>query len=148
MDYSRPISDPPQGKALDEAAQGGRAGGSLRVLVAEDHVIVREAVVEFLANLPGIEIVGEASDGDEAVSQAEELNPDVVVLDVSMPVAGGVKAGRLILDKLPDVRVVFLTMHGRACLGSMDQSPRVGYVAKSDGLDKLAVAVLGSFRSE
>ena len=140
---ARPISDRSHSEATQDLAAARRAERALRVLVAEDHAIIRGAVVDFLANLPGIEVIGEASDGDEAVSRAEELNPDVIVLDVSMPIAGGVKAGRIILDKLPHVRIVFLTIHGRACLGAMDQSPRVDYVAKSDGLDKLAVAVLG-----
>ena len=116
----------------------------MRVLVADDHALVRQAIVSFLNDLPEVTVVGEAAMGDEAVDQAEQLQPDVIVMDVSMPQMGGVKAARMIRDILPEVRLVFLTMYGPESVEPLLKSwPAVSYVAKSDGLDSLLTAVVG-----
>ena len=82
----------------------------IRVLLADDHKILREGIRRgFEAN--GDEVVGEASDGEEAIRLAHEHVPDVVVMDLSMPIMDGVVATRRIREELPEVRVVILTMH-------------------------------------
>ena len=79
-----------------------------RLLVVDDHEMLREALVELLRQA-GFEIVGEAADGADAVALAKQLEPDVVLMDLRMPVLGGLDASRLIKDAYPDIQVVLLT---------------------------------------
>jgi DNA-binding NarL/FixJ family response regulator len=79
-----------------------------RLLVVDDHDMLREALVELLRQA-GFEIVGEAADGVDAVALAKQLEPDVVLMDLRMPVLGGLDASRLIKDAHPDIQVVLLT---------------------------------------
>lgn len=82
----------------------------IRVLLADDHQILREGIRRgFEAN--GDEVVGEAADGEEALALAREHHPDVVVMDLSMPIMDGVTATRRIREEMPEVKVVVLTMH-------------------------------------
>jgi DNA-binding NarL/FixJ family response regulator len=82
---------------------------SLRVLVADDQKVVRDGLCLLLSLLPGIEVIGAAIDGTDAVRQAAATAPDVVLMDLSMPNCDGVEATRLIVRQQPDVRVVALT---------------------------------------
>lgn len=95
-------------QAQDDAPGVGRA---IRLIVADDHAIVREGIRRLLQSEPDIEVVGEAGDGVAAVELAQSLKPDVVCLDVSMPRMNGVEATRRIKAALPDVGVIILTMH-------------------------------------
>jgi DNA-binding NarL/FixJ family response regulator len=79
-----------------------------RVLVADDHAMLREALVELLAQA-GFEVAGEAADGADAVALAKQLEPDVVLMDLRMPVLGGLDATRLIRDACPATQVVLVT---------------------------------------
>jgi len=83
----------------------------LRLLVVDDHAVVREGLVTLLDYQPGIEVVGEAHDGEEAISQAEKLRPDVVVMDVDMPHVDGIEATRRITADHPGIAVVGLSLH-------------------------------------
>src|SRR3990172_198042 len=84
---------------------------TLRVLIADDHAVVRAGVRLLLASQEGIEVVGEAKDGTEAVAKTRELAPDVVLMDVAMPGLSGLEATREIRQTNPDTRVLMLTMH-------------------------------------
>lgn len=111
---------------------------SVRVLLADDHRILREGLRRSL-EAQGIDVVGEAADGDEAVELAEELHPDVVLMDVTMPVLDGVEATRRIRQRLPEVRVVMLTMH--ADEATMARAIRVGadgYLVKDCSSEEIA----------
>jgi two-component system, NarL family, response regulator NreC len=91
-----------------------RPQGSLdkiRVLLADDHTILRAGLKMMLNAQPDIETIGEASDGKQAISEAERLSPDVIIMDITMPECNGIEATRQIKRLLPDVRVLILTMH-------------------------------------
>jgi len=81
------------------------------VLIADDHAIVREGVRSVLTAELGFEVVGEAADGAEAVSLAAEIRPDVIVLDLSLPVLSGLEAAARIHESTPDVRILVLSIH-------------------------------------
>jgi two-component system response regulator NreC len=83
----------------------------VRVLIVDDHVIVRDGVRMILEAQPDIEVVGEASDGREALERARQLSPDVVLMDIAMPGMNGLEATAAIRQELPDVQVLVLTMH-------------------------------------
>ena len=86
----------------------------IRVLIADDHAILRMGLSSLLGRKGDFEIVGEAADGDEAVRKAQKLAPDVVIMDLMMPVTDGVEATRQIRERLPGTKVVILTTFGTA----------------------------------
>lgn len=83
----------------------------MRVLIADDHAIVREGFRTLLEAQSDIEVVGEATNGEEAVNKAKEVQPDIVLMDITMPVMDGLEATRLIKERHPDIRILVLTMH-------------------------------------
>lgn len=83
----------------------------IRLLLAEDHIIVRESIRRFLERQPDLEVIGEAGDGEEAVRQAIELKPDVVIMDISMPRLNGIEATRRIKQSCPSIVVLILTAY-------------------------------------
>jgi two-component system response regulator NreC len=83
----------------------------IRILLADDHTVVRDGLRVLLERQPGFEIAGEASDGIEAVRLAEESNPDVVLMDIAMPLLNGIEATRRIAAKCPQTAVIILSMH-------------------------------------
>ena len=84
----------------------------IKVLLVDDNEVVREGLKSILEPQPDIEVVGDASDGLDAVAKAEELHPDVILMDAQMPVMDGTEATRRIKQSLPDTKVLFLTVYG------------------------------------
>ena len=112
-----------------------------RVLLADDHTMLRQSLRRALSE-HGLDVVGEAGDGEEAAQLAIELAPDVVLMDVSMPVLDGVEATRIIRDRAPAVQVVILTMH--ADKGVLDRAIRagaVGYLVKDCTMEEVVRTV-------
>src|SRR5207249_11301535 len=83
----------------------------VRVLVADDHALVRQGIRSLLESRLGWQVVGEAKNGREAVEKAAELRPDVVILDITMPELNGIEATRQIVKAVPETEVLILTMH-------------------------------------
>jgi PAS domain S-box-containing protein len=136
----KPAAPEPQAKASRKAARDARK--RVRVLFADDHRIVRESLVSLLQAQPGIEVVGEAGDGREAVESAGRLQPDIVVMDISMPVMDGVEATRLIKGHWPAIKVIGLSMHDAVQGGDkILQAGADGYVCKSGPPELLVDAI-------
>jgi DNA-binding NarL/FixJ family response regulator len=83
---------------------------ALRVLIADDHPLFRHGIREILNLVPDIQVIGEASTGEESVTQAEALHPDVILMDVNMPGVNGIEATRRILRDSPHIRILMVTM--------------------------------------
>ena len=83
----------------------------IRILLADDHTVVRKGLRLLLESQPGLTVVADAANGRETVALAEELKPDVVVMDVAMPILNGIEAARQISARLPQTSIVFLSMH-------------------------------------
>jgi DNA-binding NarL/FixJ family response regulator len=84
---------------------------SIRILAADDHHLIRAGVASFLATEPGLKLVAEAANGEEALEQYRQVRPDVVLMDLSMPVMDGLEATRAILEEFPDARIIVLTTY-------------------------------------
>lgn len=130
------------GRRVEAAGPSDARPAALRVVLAEDHAIVREGIRRLLAAEPDIVVVGEAADGEAAVRLTENLRPDVVCMDISMPGLSGLEATRQIKARLPEVGIVVLTMHEEeAYLYELVKAGASGYVLKRASARDLVDAV-------
>jgi len=114
----------------------------LRILLADDHAILREGLKALINVHPDMEVVGEAADGKAAYDRTKELHPDVLVMDVSMPNVNGVQATRDVRRQWPNVRVLALTVHEeRSYLRELMEAGASGYVLKRSAAEDLVHAV-------
>ncbi|MFY0656593.1 MAG: response regulator transcription factor, partial [Neptunomonas phycophila] len=114
----------------------------IRVLLVDDHPLVLEGINACLSNVAGIEVVGQANNGLEALELAEALTPDVVLMDVTMPVMNGLEATRELKRRFPDYRVLILSMHeNREYILQLIQSGAAGYVLKDVPSEELVTAI-------
>ena len=122
---------------------------TIRVLIAEDQTMVREALAALLALEEDIEIVAEASRGDEVVPAALDVLPDVALLDIEMPGGDGLSAAAALRERLPSCRVLILTTFGRAgYLRRAMESGAVGFLLKDAPASELATAIRRSMAGE
>ena len=121
-----------------------RSSPTIRILAADDHPLIRAGLLSFLATEPGLSVVAEAGNGEEALEKYREIRPDVVLMDLSMPVMDGLTATRAIIDEFPDAKVIVLTTYG----GDEDihralDAGAMGYLVK----DMVAGEVMGIIRT-
>lgn len=122
--------------------QESHSSNKIRVLVADDHSVVREGTRRILEQEPDIEVVGEAADGQEAVSLAAALRPDVAIIDISMPVLDGIEATRRIKAGVPEVAILILTAYDDdEFVFSLLEAGVAGYLLKSVRHQELVAAV-------
>ena len=121
----------------------------LRILLAEDHRIMREGLKRLISEQPNMEVVGEADDGMDAWRKTTELQPDIVLMDVSMPRLNGAEATMKIKETCPQVKVLALTAHrASAYLTQMLKVGASGYVLKQAAFNELVDAILAVARGE
>ena len=114
---------------------------TVRLVLADDHRMLRDGL-RLSMEEAGFEVVGEAGDGEQAVRLVERLRPDVVLMDVSMPLLDGIEATRLVHQRVPESQVVILTMHGETHVMSQAiQAGAVGYLVKDCSTEEVVAAV-------
>jgi NarL family two-component system response regulator LiaR len=118
---------------------------AIRVLITDDHGVVRQGLRMFLSLDPDIQVVGEAQDGHEALEMARELKPDVVLMDLLMPVMDGLESTKAIRTELPDVEVIALTsvLEGASVTGAI-RAGAIGYLLKDTDAEGLHQAIRGA----
>ncbi len=128
---------------------GNRESAVVRVLLAEDHTLVRKALRSLLEAETDIEVVGEAEDGREAVEQVGQLHPDLVLMDISMPSLNGLEATRQIRQRFPEVKVLVLTMHAdEEHIFQILRAGASGYVVKKAAPSELISAIQTVYRGD
>ena len=117
----------------------------IRIVLVDDHTLMRRGLAVMLQRYPGIEIIGEAADGESAVKLVYQLKPDVVLMDISMPVMDGIKATHIIHSELPGIAIIGLSMFPETELAAaMQAAGAVAYVCKTDPPDNLIAAIRAS----
>jgi DNA-binding NarL/FixJ family response regulator len=121
----------------------------IRVLLVDDHKIVREGLRNLLERHSGIQVAGEARDGMSAISQAEKLSPHVVIMDISMPGMNGLEATKKILALNGDIKVIILSMHAdrRFVLETL-KSGALGYLLKDSAFEELAQCIASVMKNQ
>ena len=115
----------------------------IKVLLADDHVMMRGGLRMLLEQNAELSVVGEAEDGRETVRLAKKLSPDVIVMDIAMPDMNGIEATRQILTDLPDVKVIALSMHSdRHFVSEMLKAGATAYLLKQCAVDELITAIM------
>jgi len=121
----------------------------IRILLADDHPVVRKGILSVLSSLKHLEILGEATDGHEAVAKVKELSPDLVLMDIEMPRMSGLEATRLIRKDFPKTRVLILSIHSsKQNVLQIIQSGAQGYVLKDASHAELVHAIESVHKGE
>ena len=122
---------------------------TIRILIADDHALLRAGLIALLNGEPGMEVVGEAGDGNTAVLLSVEKRPDVILMDISMPEAGGIEATRRLKQLAPDSRILILTVHeDKSLLQEAIRTGAMGYILKRAIKDELINAIHTVLRDE
>jgi two-component system response regulator NreC len=122
---------------------------NVRILIADDNPMIMRMVNKILNARPGFDVVGEASDGQQAVILAESLKPDVIVINVTMPKMSGFEAARRIRVHVPDSAIVILSSHkDQQFIAEARKAGANGYVQKSDADDQLVSAIESTMKGE
>lgn len=115
---------------------------TIKVLLADDHTILRQGLRSILEQQAGIEVIAEAENGREAVRIAEQMKPDVVVMDFSMPDLNGLEATRQIKQRIPQTKVLILTRHAnQEYIKSILRAGASGYLVKKSAAEELVIAI-------
>jgi len=115
---------------------------AIRILIADEHRIVREAIISMLENEGDIQVIGEAEDGRTAVEMALELRPDIIIIETSLPSLNGIEATRQIIGAFPDVKIIALSGHSDSrSVHEMLRAGAMGYVPKQCAFSELISAI-------
>lgn len=115
---------------------------AIRILVVDDHALLRKMICSFLSKEPSVEVICQTASGEEAIEKAKELQPDMVVLDISLPRISGIEAAKQIIEASPLSRIIFLSQHSALhVVREAFAAGGHGYVAKSDAGFELMQAI-------
>jgi DNA-binding NarL/FixJ family response regulator len=121
----------------------------IRILLADDHTLMRSGIRALLEDEPGLTVIGEAEDGRSAVAQACKLGPDLVIMDIAMPLLNGLEATRQIRQQCPHVRVLILSMHdNEEYIRQVLEAGAMGYILKDAAARELISAIRSVYRGE
>ena len=121
----------------------------IRVLVVDDHTIVRDGICALLALAGDIEVVGEATNGNEAIDKVRELNPDVVLMDIAMPIMGGLDATRRINKESPNTKVLVLTQYDdKEYFFPVLESGALGFISKAAASSELIAGIRSVYKGD
>jgi DNA-binding NarL/FixJ family response regulator len=121
----------------------------IKVLIADDHALVRDGIRALLALVSNVEVVGEAANGKEAVEKVRELAPDVVLMDLAMPILGGLEATRRIRREFPGTKVLALTQYEDSdSVIPVIEAGACGFVTKVAAFSELASAIQAAYRGD
>jgi DNA-binding NarL/FixJ family response regulator len=127
---------------LSYSHKGTAAMPPIRLLLVEDHEVARRSIRSVLSGNPNIEVIGETSEGEQAITKADELHPDVILLDISLPGISGIAAARSIIKIAPKSRIIFVSQHDSVRVAKDALSIGAsGYVVKSDAGRDLIAAI-------
>lgn len=115
---------------------------AIKVLIADDHQLFREGLMNLISSAPDIEVIGEAKDGKEATEKVKTLNPDVVLIDIGMPLMNGIEATRIIKKQQPGIKVIAVSMHSdRQFVKGILEAGADGYLLKNCTYRQLIEAI-------
>lgn len=115
---------------------------NIRLMLVDDHQVIRTGLKSFLQTQPGFEVVAEAGDGQEAITRALEIRPDIIIMDISMPVMDGLEATRRLKERWPQVIILSLTVHeDKYFFMKMLEAGASGYLTKQAASDELVQAI-------
>ncbi|AJE21462.1 UvrY/SirA/GacA family response regulator transcription factor [Azotobacter chroococcum] len=121
----------------------------IRVLVVDDHDLVRAGITRMLADIDGLQVVGQGSSGEEALRKARDLKPDVILMDVKMPGIGGLEATRKLQRSNPDIKVIAVTVCEEDPFPTrLMQAGAAGYLTKGAALDEMVQAIRQVFAGQ
>jgi len=121
----------------------------IRILIVDDHKVVREGLKAFISPLPQFEIIGEAQDGIEAIAEADKLQPDVILMDLLMPKMDGIEATQAIKQKFPNIQILILTSFSdEEQVITAIRAGASGYLLKDSSPNELKKAILDVYRGE
>jgi two-component system, NarL family, nitrate/nitrite response regulator NarL len=139
---ARPMPNPALGRHPANSKTTCKMKKRIRVLLADDHPVVRQGIAFCLGRHPGIEVIGEAADGREALGKIRELLPDMVLMDIDMPHMSGLAVAEVLRRELPQIKVLILSMHQQSeYVLRILQSGAHGYVLKESPTDELIKAI-------
>ena len=121
----------------------------IRIVIADDHHLIRQSIVSLLDKVEDIEVVGEAADGQETLKLTRQKRPDIVIVDVAMPLLNGIETTRRILDTALDSRVIILSMHSdEDVVRHALKCGAKGYLLKSSVVEELLIAIRSAIKGE
>lgn len=121
----------------------------IKVFLADDHTIVRQGLAKLLEAEPNIKVVGEAQDGREAVNKVQKLNPDIVIMDIAMPLLNGIEATRQIKKVLPQIKIIILSMHSHdRYISELIKLGASGYLLKDSTGSEIVKAVSAAVKGD